>query len=113
MIREHLDERLIESFELAKSLGTNMIIIFSPVKENISDETLLPNSIQLLNRATEAAKEHHMTLALENGAAYPADTGTNAANLVRAARSQRLLINWDPFNAYFECKIHFQLDISK
>ena len=101
VILEHLNERLVKSFQLARSLETNMIIVFSPMKESTSNEMLFRNSIQLLRKATEAAEEQNMRLALENEALCLADTGTNVARVVRAVGSSRLLVNWDPCNAYF------------
>lgn len=101
IIEEHLNARLLRSFELAEALGTRMIVIFSPIRGQIPEDELFRYSIPLLRKAAEAAEVHHMSLALENEPNCLANTGSNTASLVRIVQKERLLINWDPCNALF------------
>lgn len=101
VIMNHLNVRLMRSFELAKDLGTTIIIVFSPIRGETPENEIVQGWIPHLGAAAKAARGRDLYLALENEHDCLADTGANAAGLVRTVQNERLLINWDPCNALF------------
>ncbi len=100
LMEEHLHLRLLKSFELAESLGTNIVIIFSPIRESQQEQDIFRDSISFFRSAADRAEERNMTLALENEASCLADTGSSVARLVKAVASNKLFVNWDPCNSF-------------
>ncbi len=103
-IEQHLKERLPKSFDLARQLGTNLVIIFAPIRNR---KGLVDTSqvIAIFEKAARAAEKEGFILALENESGCYADTGENVAYIIQKVANQALGINWDPANAFFagEC----------
>jgi sugar phosphate isomerase/epimerase len=101
IIMNHLRERLPRSIELARELGTNIIIIFGFIQDSIQQwEKQFSRAVEFLRETSNYAAKEDVILALENEPAYIADTGERAANLVKSVQNDNLRVNWDPCNAY-------------
>jgi len=99
-IKRHLTGRLPRSIELAKILGTNLIIIFGFIGERSKYEKYFDLMVDILRKAADHAAKENFLLALENEPICLADTGERTAKLVEAVQRKNLLVNWDPCNAY-------------
>jgi sugar phosphate isomerase/epimerase len=91
-------EVLEQSIGLAKAFGTDRVRCFDfwrlddpgPYRKAINDK---------LNQAANQAGEKGIVLVLENEPACNTATGAEAAKVLEAVRSPRLMLNWDPGNA--------------
>jgi len=99
-VKDHLAHRLPRSIELAKSLGTNLLIIFGFIGKRESYDEYFDWVVDTLRRAADYAEKENMVLALENEPICLADTGERTAKLVEAIQRENFLVNWDPCNAY-------------
>ncbi len=104
-VKGHLRHRLPRSIELAKSLGTDLLIVFGFVGEKELYDKYFDRVVGTLRRAADYAEKENVVLALENEPICLADTGERTAKLVKAVQRENLLVNWDPCNAYYagEC----------
>ncbi len=100
-IERHLTHRLPQSIGLAKSLGTNLIVIFGFVGEKELYKACFNRSVKTLRKAADYAAGEDMVLALENEPICLADTAERTVKLVEAVQRENLLVNWDPCNAYY------------
>ncbi|NUO84061.1 sugar phosphate isomerase/epimerase, partial [candidate division KSB1 bacterium] len=57
------------------------------------------NILEVLRRAASSAKQHGLTLAVENEPGFWCDTGTNTARMLAQIDLPNLRANWDPCNA--------------
>lgn len=100
-VRSHLDELLPRSFELARRLGTNRVIVFAlprwagqdahgPVPAVVTDA--------LAQAAARAARDGFL-LMLENVPNSWADTIETTLAILQAVDSPALRLAWDPPNA--------------
>jgi len=99
-IKSHLSDRLPRSIDLAKDLGTNLIIIFGFIGDANKYDKYFGLAVRYLSKAADLAAERNIFLAIENEPICLADTGERTARLVEAVHRSNLLINWDPGNAY-------------
>jgi len=100
-IMNHLRERLPRSIELARELGTNIVIIFGFIQDSTQQwEKQFNRAVEILRETSNYAAKEDVILALENEPAYIADTGERTANLVKSVQNDNLRVNWDPCNAY-------------
>jgi len=100
-IDQHFSLRLPRSIEFAKSVGTNIIITFTPIAEGPHDERAIEGFEGLLGRSVDIAEREHITLALENEPICFAATGSATLKFARTVNREGLRVNWDPCNAYF------------
>ncbi len=94
-LKFEIDKVLPDTFELAKTLGVNKIIIFGFVK----DGTPVEKVIEILKQVSSYAKDENFTLAIENEPGFFCDTGQNTAKIIKAVGAENLGANWDPANA--------------
>jgi len=99
-VMNHLCERLPRSIELAKILGTNMVIVFGFIHDEPCSKKYFDYAVEILRRASDYAAEVGVILALENEPSTLADTGERTAELVKSVGRENLRVNWDPCNAY-------------
>lgn len=99
-VMNHLNERLPRSINLAKSLGTNTVIVFGFLCDNLYNKKYFDYAVKILRKASDYAAEKGVLLALENEPLSPADTGERTANMVKSVGRESLRVNWDPCNAY-------------
>lgn len=99
-VMNHLHERLPRSIELAKILGTDMVIVFGFICEEPYSKKYFDYAVEILRRASDYAARAGVMLALENEPSTLADTGERAAELVKSVGKENLRVNWDPCNAY-------------
>ncbi|MEM2888926.1 MAG: sugar phosphate isomerase/epimerase family protein [Candidatus Bathyarchaeia archaeon] len=99
-IYNHLSDRLPRSIELAKDLGTNLIIIFGFIGDAKKYDEYFDLAVSYLSKAADHAADRNILLAIENEPICLADTGERTARLVEAVNRDNLLINWDLGNAY-------------
>jgi L-ribulose-5-phosphate 3-epimerase len=85
--------------EAAHALGSERIRIFT-FRRVAEPGSVFHRVVEELERAIRVAKEHDITLLVENE--YDCNIGTAAetARLFRAIPDKRLMHNWDPCNAY-------------
>lgn len=92
------DELLERGFELARAFNTSNIRIFDFWR--LDDQAPYRDAIdkKLMEAATKAEKRG-VTLVLENEHACNTATAAEAARTLKAVRSPRFKLNWDPGNA--------------
>jgi len=100
-VRQHLEERLPRSIDLAKRLGIGVVIVFSLSCDPSERARLSPLAVEALGSAADLAEREGITLVLENEGGYFADTGENTAELVQELGGRSLGVNWDPCNAFY------------
>jgi len=98
-LEEHLKKRLLKTFKLAHQLESNLIIIFTPIRDEKCSVDF-SKMITFLKEAAKAAEKEGFILALENEPICYADNGKNTAYIVRKVSSPALRVNWDPANAF-------------
>jgi len=100
-IDRHLADRLPKSIEFANAVGTNVIILFTPILTDGPDEKEMSYFRDVLVKALDIAEKEAVTLALENEPICYTATGSSTSKFVRDLNRQDLRVNWDPGNAYF------------
>lgn len=101
LIKEHLDSLMPKTFELARTLGVKIIIIFGFIKPPGAKGSHYPRGItELLRETAQNAEKEGFTLALENEHVCWADTGENTARIIEGVGNDILRVNWDPGNAF-------------
>ncbi len=99
-VREEIEKVLPETFRLAESLLTRLVIVFG--FENYPGEP--PENrekvIEIFDRVARMAKEHGFTIAVENEPNHWCDTGANTASILMEVDSPWLKANWDLGNAF-------------
>ena len=100
-IDRHLADRLPKSIEFANAVGTDVIILFTPVLIDGPDEKAMSYFRDVLVKALDIAEKEAVTLALENEPICYTATGSSTSKFVRDLNRQDLRVNWDPGNAYF------------
>jgi sugar phosphate isomerase/epimerase len=88
--------------EIARSLGTQMIRVFSfyppDITTNAHYDQHLDESIEKLARLTEVAASEGVTLVLENESGIVGDTISRCHAILSAIESPHLRFAWDPAN---------------
>jgi len=97
-IDRHLADRLPKSIEFANAVGTDVIILFTPVLIDGPDEKAMDYFRNVLVRALDIAERENVTLALENEPICYTATGSSTSKFVRDLNRQDLRVNWDPGN---------------
>jgi len=92
------DELLHKSFELAHTLGTHRVRIFSYWRVD-QPEKAFPYVRDHLGRAAEVAGRNGILLVLENEHTCNVGTGHELGQLLSEVNSPHLKGNWDPGNA--------------
>ena len=92
------DSLLHESFELAHTLGTHKVRIFSYWRVD-EPEKAFPYVRDRLGQAAELAGKDDIMLVLENEHTCNVGTGEELGHLLSAVNSPHLKGNWDPGNA--------------
>ncbi|MEM1507560.1 MAG: sugar phosphate isomerase/epimerase family protein [Candidatus Bathyarchaeia archaeon] len=105
-VMNHLNERLPRSIDLARSLGTNTVIVFGFLCDDPHNIKYFDYAVRILRKASDYAAERGVLLALENEPSSLADTGERTANLVKSIGIESLRVNWDPCNAYVAGEQH-------
>lgn len=95
----HQLEDLKRAADAAHALGTDRIRIFT--FRRVSDPAgVFDRVVDELWRAIALAKQHDITLLVENEYDCNVATGGETAKLFRTIQDRRLMHNWDPCNAY-------------
>jgi len=92
-------EDLKRACEAARALGGDRIRLFT-FRRVAKPETVFERVVEQLNHALEIAKEHEVTLLVENEYDTNIGTGSEIVRLFQAIPNRRLMHNWDPCNAY-------------
>jgi sugar phosphate isomerase/epimerase len=99
VVKYHLEELLPLSIEYANELGAGKIVAFG-FERGTGSGTVVPDEIlALFRRAAEQVAQAGLELVVEVESGFWVDTGSNAAQVVRAVDHPALGINWDPGNA--------------
>lgn len=96
--RYHLEVILPKSIQFAQKLGTDLIIIFGFDRGGAQPGEAPEEVLTFLRQAAEIAAQAKMTLAIEVEEGHWADTGSRAAEVIRAVDHPALKVNWDPGN---------------
>ena len=96
----HRNELIVQSFKLARELGTDKIIIFGIKRSPQDTGEEYRQVVEVLRDTAGLAGREGFTLLLENEAGWWADTGANTAQLVKDVDREALKVNWDPGNAF-------------
>ncbi|HSU59519.1 MAG TPA: sugar phosphate isomerase/epimerase family protein [Bryobacteraceae bacterium] len=95
---QQLDD-LKRAADAAHALGTNNVRIFT-FKRVADPNAVFDRVVADLNKAIEVAKEHDLTLLVENEFDCNVGTGAESARLFKAIPDRHLMHNWDPGNCY-------------
>ena len=85
--------------DAAHSLGTDRVRIFT-FKRVADPSAIFDRIVESLHKALDVAKQHDVTLLVENEFDCNTATGFETARLFQAIPDRRLMHNWDPGNCY-------------
>ena len=100
ILREELQSTLPASLQLAKTLGTSLVIVFGFRREPDEPEDNRELMMDIFRQAANLARKDGMTIAVENEPGFWCDTGSNTAAILNALNLPNLRANWDPANAF-------------
>lgn len=100
ILKYHREELLPASLEFARDFGAGMVIIFSFQRGDASPQQAPDEVLEVIHDAAQQAQNAGTLLAIEVESQFWADTGQNAADLIRKIDHPGLCVNWDPANAY-------------
>jgi sugar phosphate isomerase/epimerase len=92
-------EDLKRAADAAHALGTERIRIFT-FRRVAQPAAVFGRIVEELHKAIEAAKQHDITLLVENEYDCNVATAAETVELFQAIPDRRLMHNWDPCNAY-------------
>ncbi|MBV9156640.1 MAG: sugar phosphate isomerase/epimerase [Acidobacteriaceae bacterium] len=92
-------EDLKRAADAAHALGTERVRIFT-FKRVADPNAIFDRIVDNLHKAIEIAKQHDVTLLVENEFDCNTGTGAETAKLFRAIPDRRLMHNWDPGNCF-------------
>lgn len=95
---QQLDD-LKRAGDVAHTLGTKKVRIFT-FKRVADPNAIFDRIVDDLNKAIDVAKQHDLTLLMENEFDCNVGTGTESARLFKAIPDRHLMHNWDPGNCY-------------
>lgn len=98
-VKFHLQELLPLSIEYARRIGAKKIVAFSFERTNGSVDVVPDEVLAAIRHAAEQCATADLELTVEVEANFWADTGANAAAMMRAIDHPALGVNWDPGNA--------------
>lgn len=96
--RRQMDD-LKRAADAAHALGTQKIRIFT-FRRVAQPPSVFSRVVEELEKAIAIAKQHDITLLVENEYDCNVGTGQEISNLFKAIPDRRLMHNWDPCNAY-------------
>jgi len=99
LVDYHLHELLPASFEYAKEIGAEVIIIFSFKRGSCPAGPAPGEILESLHWAAQCAEKSGLQLAIEVEDQFWADTGERTAQIIRSINLPALGVNWDPGNA--------------
>lgn len=85
--------------DAAHALGSDRIRIFT-FRRVANPAAIFDRVVEELQKAISVAKQHDVTLLVENEYDCNTATGAEIARLFRAIPDRRLMHNWDPCNSY-------------
>ncbi len=100
LVDYHLHELLPASFDYAREIGADKIIIFGFDRGSNPPGPAPDEVLESLHWAAEQADKSGLQLVIEVEDGFWADTGKRTAELVRAINLPALGVNWDPGNAF-------------
>lgn len=92
-------EELKRAADAAHALGTNKVRIFT-FKRVQDPDAIFDRIVEELHKAIAVAKEHDITLLVENEFDCNTGTGSETAKLFKAISDRTLMHNWDPGNCF-------------
>jgi sugar phosphate isomerase/epimerase len=92
-------EDLKRASDAAHALGTQRIRIFT-FRRVVQPESIFNRIVDELGKAISVARQHDITLLVENEYDTNIGAGAEIARLFKAIPDRRLMHNWDPCNAY-------------
>ncbi|MGA8025801.1 MAG: sugar phosphate isomerase/epimerase family protein [Bryobacteraceae bacterium] len=95
----HQLDDLKRAADAAHVLGTDRIRIFT-FKRVADPGAIFHRIVDELNKAINAAKQHNITLLVENEFDCNVGTGAETARLFQTITDRELMHNWDPGNCY-------------
>ena len=99
LVKTHLGRRLDQSFELARDLGTEKIVVFGFIHPEPEDNGTVPQQVvDYLGQAADRAVAEGFRLFLENEPVCWAGSSETVAGIAEAIGSSGIGINWDPCN---------------
>jgi sugar phosphate isomerase/epimerase len=99
LLTRELNDTLPETIRLARLFDTKTVIIFGFKRSSQDERDDEKRAVDVFRHATQSAKQHGITLAIENESGFWCDTGTNTARILAQVNSKHLRANWDPGNA--------------
>ncbi|MDZ7269496.1 MAG: sugar phosphate isomerase/epimerase [candidate division KSB1 bacterium] len=97
--QHELRETLPATFDLARVLGTPLVIVFGFQRSPRDVPGDVNKVVEIFRQAAQAAHAHGLILAVENEPGFWCDTGGNTSRLLAQVNSPALRANWDPGNA--------------
>jgi sugar phosphate isomerase/epimerase len=99
-VKYHHQELLPASLEFARSLGVNLVVIFSFHRGGHPAGRAPDEVLEILQDAAKQAAAAGLQLAVEVEDEFWADTGGRTAALAAMVDHPALGVNWDPGNAF-------------
>ncbi len=99
-LEEELRETLPRTMDLALDLACPLVIVFGFKREEGESPDSRKKAIDLFRRASEAASQRGLRIAVENEPGFWCDSGSNTAGIIKDVGSAALGANWDPCNGY-------------
>jgi sugar phosphate isomerase/epimerase len=99
-VKYHCQELLPASFEFAKSLGIERILIFGFHRHGHPPGPAPDEVLEILQDAADQALGTGVQLLVEVEDEFWADTGARTAAMMQALDHPALAVNWDPGNAF-------------
>lgn len=98
-IEYHLNEVLPDSIDLARELGTGVIVAFGFHRAGLPPGEAPEEILEVFSKAAGKVEAAGMKLAVEVEADFWADTGLRTAQMLKSINHPGLAVNWDPGNA--------------
>ncbi|MBI4428274.1 MAG: sugar phosphate isomerase/epimerase [Ignavibacteriales bacterium] len=95
-----LSDKLPRTIEMAKRLGTPLIIVFGFQRGTDDTQGHYQDAVKLMREAAVMAERESLKLAIENEPGFWCDSGMNTAKFIEDVGSQVVGANWDPCNGY-------------
>lgn len=99
-LEHELQETLPQTYQLARLFRAPVIIVFGCKRAANDASGDRQRVVAVLSRAAASARQHGLTLAVENEPGFWCDTGTNTAQMLAQCQAPNLRANWDPANAF-------------
>ncbi len=97
-VEKELQHTLPATFELAKKLGSKLVIVFGFIRHAEAQPEDRERVLAAFRQTAEMAQEYDLTVCVENEPGFWCDSGANTAAILAEINHPNLRANWDPAN---------------